>query len=124
MKKEETLSRIKNTIMLLNEGKSYNIGDLYFSPQKRKILNFKKKDTIQILAYTKCHSLELMTAEYALYELKAIKRALNDLENISEEFRAFIKDYDIEYVLSYNYGMGAIGICSEKNDVIKWLYKL
>lgn len=124
MRDEETLSRIKNAIILLNDGKSYNIGDLGFSVKRKKMFDFKKKDTIQILGYTKCLSLDFMTAEYALYELKEIKRALNDLENISEEFRIFIKNYDIEYVLSYNYGMGAIGICSQKNDVIEWLYEL
>lgn len=124
MKEKETLSRIRNTIMLLSKGKRYNIGDLYFSLKRRKILDFKKEDTIQILTYTKCQSLELMTKEYAFYELEDIKRALNDLKNLSEEFRVFIKDYDIEYVLSYNYGMGAIGICSQKNDAIEWIYKL
>lgn len=123
MRQEETLSRIKNAIILLKAGKSYNIGDLYFTIKRRMIIDLEEKGTIQILAYTKCSSLELMTAKYAVYELKDIKRALTDLENISEEFRVFIKNYNIEYVLSYNYGMGAIGICTQKNDVIEWLYK-
>ena len=38
----------------------------------------------------------------------------------SEEFKNFIEGKRIEYILAFNYGMGAQGICSEIEGQIIW----
>ena len=61
-----------------------------------------------------------ITKTRALKELKETKELFKKMINTSNDLREFIEGREIEYVLSYNYGMGSLEICSEKNGIIKW----
>ena len=112
MDTNELQPRIKTALILLADGHSLNVGDLTFS--------CKDKRHFSVSGWTNNNLLENVTQQSALTELKDIKSMFSKMVDTSNELSEFIKDKQIEYYLGYDYGMGSIGICSEKGGQLKW----
>lgn len=104
--------RIDTAIKFLKEGKSFCVRDLR--------LSINGTHNIYVTGWSRYLNLENLTKYRALKELEEIKNVFNQMLNASENLRNFICDKEIKYSLGFNYGMGGIGICSERNGVIKW----
>ena len=112
MTEEELQHRIKSALTLLNDGHPFKVGDLTFG--------CKDKTHFSVSGWTNNNLLKNVTRQSALAELKDIKSLFSKMVNASKELSDFIKSRQIEYYLGYDYGMGSIGICSEKNGQLKW----
>ena len=112
MNTEELRHRIKNALILLADGHSLNVGDLTFG--------CKNKNHFSVSGWTNNNLLENVTKQSALSELKDIKSLFSKMVDASNELSEFIKDKQIEYYLGYDYGMGGLGICYEKNGQMIW----
>ncbi len=112
MTSEELQHRIKSAIILLSEGHPFKVGDLtFFCGDMRHF---------SVSGWTNNNLLENVTQQSALAELKDIKSLFTKMVDDSKELSQFIKGRQIEYFLSYDYGMGSIGICSEKEGEVRW----
>lgn len=107
-------SKIDIAIDFLLEGQSYKIDDLR--------LGMIDSHTMHVTGWTQYIDINNVTKHIALSELNEIKELFNQMVDSSEILKKFITDKSIEYNLAYDYGMGAIGICSERDNVIKWYH--
>ncbi len=112
MDTEELRQRIKTALTLVADGHSLNVGDLTFS--------FKDKKHFLVNGWTNNNLLENVTRQSALNELTEIKSVFAKMVDTSNELSEFIKGRKIEYHLGYDYGIGGIGICFEKDGQIIW----
>ncbi|MGF7232519.1 hypothetical protein [Arachidicoccus sp.] len=104
--------RLKIAIQFLKEEQSFAIGNLR--------IGFENKNTFFVTGWTQYLNLENLTKKQALLELEHIKELFQEIVDSSKELKDFIKEKNIKFNLAFNYGMGSIGVCSEKNGVIKW----
>ena len=112
MDKEELKNRIKNTIVLLGEGHHIQVGNL--------TLSSKGKSLLTVEGWTNNNYLENVTKQSALAELKDIKDLFLKMVDASSDLADFIQKKQIEYSLGYDYGMGSIAICRDKDEKIFW----
>lgn len=108
----EFKNRIRNAIILIDDGHSFRVGDITFS--------CKDKIHFIVSGWTHNNLLENVTKHSALAELNDIKSLFSRMVEASDELADFIKDRQIDYSFGYDYGMGSIGICSEKSGQLKW----
>ena len=106
------ISRIKTAVAFLNNGQSFKVCDLR--------LGMNGKNDMYVTGWSQFLNLENLTRSQALKELNAIKSLFKQMVDLSQELEAFIQDKRIEYNHAFNYGMGAICICSEKEGVVEW----
>ena len=64
--------------------------------------------------------IENLTQKNSLQELEEIKNLFQQMIDEVPEFKDFVYDKIISYNLAFDYGMGAINICTDKNGVIRW----
>ena len=64
--------------------------------------------------------LEQIAKNFALKELQEIKDDLLKMVYLSSELKEFIKDKKLKFNLDFDYGMGDIRFCSEKECILKW----
>ena len=112
MDKEELKHRIRTALVLLADGHSLKVGDLTFG--------CKDKKHFSVTGWTNNNLLENVTRQSALTELNGIKSLFSKMVNVSNELYEFTKDKQIEYYLGYDYGMGGLGICYEKDGQVIW----
>ncbi len=112
MNAEELQHRIKTALILLTDGHALNVGDLTFG--------CKDKKHFSVSGWTNNNLLENVTTQSSLTELKDIKSLFSKMVDASIELSEFIKDKQIEYYLGYDYGMGGVGICHEKDGQVIW----
>ncbi|PXV57154.1 hypothetical protein CLV62_1544 [Dysgonomonas alginatilytica] len=108
--------RIDNLVLLLQDGKPYQVGDLNFGMISKNIL--------YVTGYTNYSDLNNLSKSKALEELSCIKNTFNDMVNYSEKLRTFIQGKKIKFNLAYNYGKGGFGICTEKDGKIEWIIRI
>lgn len=114
MNEEELKGRIRNAIILLEDGHSMNIGDLTLSSEN--------KFSLEVNGWTNCNYLENITKQSALAELNEIKELFLKMLTVSNELQNFIINRKIQYSLGFDYGMGGVEICKEKDNQIVWLF--
>jgi len=112
MTEQELKHRIRNALLILQGGNSFKVGDLTFSTTD--------KGSISVAGWTVKNELKSITKRSALSELNEIKSLFNKMVQVSNELSDFINQRQIEFILGYDYGMGAIRICSEIDGQIKW----
>lgn len=108
--------RIKIAIEFLKEGQSFKVGDLR--------LGMSGKDKMYVTGWSQYIYIENLTKYEALQELEHIKTLFKQMVESSNELKKFIQDKSIKYNLAFYYGMGAINICSEKNEIVEWAIEL
>ena len=113
---EDITKRIKTAVEFLKDGQSFNVGELRFG--------IGNSNCIYVTGWTQYLHLENLTKQLALKELNNIKTLFNRMVSTSTELRDFAQGKSIEYNLAFNYGQGAIGICTEKDGVLKWEHDL
>lgn len=104
--------RIKTAVEFLKDGQSFKVGDLR--------LGVEKPGNVYVTGWTTYNNLENLTKQIALKELQEIKHLFQKMVDISPELKEFIEDKSIEFNLAFDYGQGAIGVCSEKEGKIIW----
>ena len=112
MNEEELQHRIKNAIILLNDGHPFKVGDLTFG--------CKDKSHFSVTGWSLINDLAKVTKQSALNELTDIKMLFTKMTIASNELADFLKGRQIEFCLGYDYGLGAIGICKETNGNLTW----
>jgi hypothetical protein len=112
MNADELQHRIKNAIILLADGHTFEVGNLTFG--------CKDKNHLSVTGWTLKNDLVNVTKQSALSELADIKTLFNNMNIASNELADFIKNRQIEYCLGFDYGMGAVGICKETNGHLTW----
>jgi len=108
--------RIRNAIKFLKDGLPFNIGELYFGIDDNRYLN--------VTSASKYIHLENITKGTGLAELNEIKCLFEKMVLSSKELQEFVAGRQIKFNLNFDYGMGDIRICSEKNGVVKWEAKI
>lgn len=98
------------------------VGD-YFRVDNLTLATLNPK-CISVLGFPTYIYIENITKTIALEELENIKRQFKEMIDLSDNLLEFLRNKEVIYTLGYNYGMGSIGICEEKDGIIKWLYEL
>jgi hypothetical protein len=113
----ETLKqRIQNALIVLNAGHTFKVGELTFSnPNEHQFL---------VTGWSQCTHLENLTKQGALHELQETKDQFKEMIFLSSELADFIKEKEVSYSLSWDYGNGAIEICTEVTGEIHWSINL
>ena len=106
------LQRIKMAIEFLKNGQSFKIGDLR--------LGVNDEASLYVSGWSQYANIENLTKHQALKELNEIKFIFMGMVDTSHELKAFIQGKSVKFNLALNYGMGAIGVCSEKDGEIIW----
>lgn len=104
--------RIKTAMEFLKDGKSFKVGDLR--------LGMDDGSHMYVTGWSQYSNIENLTKHQALRELEEIKILFQRMIDVSQELKEFIRDKIIKYNLAFDYGMGAIGICSELEGIVKW----
>ena len=112
MNEKELADRIKNAIILLSDGHSFKVGDLKFGCDK--------KNNFFVSGWVESYELKSITKNIALNELSETKQLFSKMLAVSPDLKKFIEDRNVEYSLCYNYGMGSLELCREKNGNIEW----
>jgi hypothetical protein len=112
MNADELQHRIKNAIILLEDGHSSKVGELTFG--------CKDENHFSVTGWTLKKDLVNVTKQSASSELTDIKTLFTKMTIASNELADFIKNRQIEYCLGFDYGMGAIAICKETNGHLTW----
>ncbi|WP_276371945.1 hypothetical protein [Chryseolinea sp. H1M3-3] len=112
MEKQELELRIKNAIILLSNGHPFEVGDL--------TLGTRDKNHFSVTGWSVNNDLKNITKESAIKEMNEIKDLFKRMTLVSKDLSSFIENKKIEYHLRFDYGMGAIGICTEKDGRLEW----
>ena len=112
----ELESRMKNAIILLADGYPLKVGDLTFG--------CKDKRHFSVTGWSIANDLKTITKTSAVKELDEIKKLFDKMTISSKALSDFIENRNIEYRLDFDYGMGALTICSENDGVINWNTKV
>ena len=112
MNEEDIKHRLKNAVVLLAEGNRFNVGDL--------TLETPDKSHLTVVGWTTNWHLENISKQLALTELEETKELFKKMINVSQELSDFIKDRQIEYCLSLDFGTSSMGICRETNGQLVW----
>jgi hypothetical protein len=113
---EEILNRIETAINFLKDGLPFKIGELYCGIDENNFLN--------ITGSSQSVSLKSITKQSAQNELYEIKNMFLKLVSVSVKLRDYVKNKKVKFNLDFDYGMGDIRICSERDGVIEWLYPI
>lgn len=109
---EEILERINTGINFLMNGLPFRVGDQYWGVDIENYFN--------VTGASHYLHLEQITRNFALKELQEIKDDFLKMVYLSSELKEFIKDKKLKFNLDFDYGMGDIRICSEKEGILKW----
>lgn len=112
---EDLIKRIKNAIIILNDGHPFKVEELYLS------LN---NGLLNITGESQSTDLKNVTPNSALMELGEIKSIFNAMISNSVDLQNFVVNKSLKFNLDFNYGMGSIRICNEMDGVVKWEYKI
>ena len=104
--------RIKTAVEFLKDGQSFKVGDLR--------LGVEKPGCIYVTGWSTHNNLENLTKQIALKELQEIKGLFQKMVDVSTELKDFVQDKSIEFNLAFDYGQGAVGVCSEKDQKLNW----
>lgn len=116
MNEKELTDRIKNAIILLSDGHSFKVGDLTFGCDN--LNNFL------VSGWVESFELKNISKTRALNELTETKQLFLKMLAASNDLKKFIENRNIEYSLCYNYGMGILELCRERNGIIEWTTEL
>lgn len=84
-------------------------------------LGAEKPRVIEVTGWSQYTNFANLTRQQCLRELEEIKALFYKMVDASSELKDFIKDKFIEFNLCFDdYGKVSIGICSEKNGIVKW----
>jgi len=110
------LQRLTIAASLVNEGRSMRVGDIR--------LGAEPPDVLTVTGWTRSSSLENLTRTEALAELAEIKLLFDEMVAICPNLLELAGKRWVEFCLGYDYGMGAVGVCSERNGIITWEVEL
>ena len=113
---EDIVSRIKIAVEFLQKGLPFKVGALSLSICKDGMLN--------VLMESQHVDIKNVTKQGAIHEIGEIKFIFNKMVVASNELQEFIKGLEIIFSLSYNYGMGSFGLCSELSNNLIWEYEI
>jgi hypothetical protein len=113
---EEILSRIKTAIEFLKDGLPFKVGDLY--------LNINEDNILNVTGASQYIHLENITQQNALKELDEIKSIFEKMIFVSPELKKMVNGKKVKFNLDFDYGMGDIRICSEKDGIVTWQIEL
>ena len=111
-------SRLETAVDFLLEGTSppFKIGDLR--------IGLKEDKTLYVTGWTRSSSIENMTKNRAIGELEEIKQIFEKMIASSDRLHRLVQESGVEFNLAFDYGMGAIGICTERKNTIEWLIEM
>src|SRR5690554_791733 len=116
MNEKELTERIKNAIVLLSDGHPFKVGDLTFGCDKQ--------NKFFVSGWVESFELKNISKTRALNELNETKELFTKMLTVSPDLRKFIEDRNVEYSVSYNYGMGSLELCRERKGSVEWTTEL
>jgi hypothetical protein len=105
-------NRIRTAVEFLKDGLPFKVGALYLGLSEGEILN--------VTGVSQYIYLENITKQSATKELEDIKTLFEKMTFISSELKNFVSGKKVKFNLDFDYGMGDIRICSEKDGIITW----
>ncbi len=111
----ENISKIKTALEFLKDNDGFNVGSLFLSCRDQNVFVYRN---------TNYRYIENLNKKIATKELEEIKIEFNNYIDVVPEFKDFLKDKEISYHLTYNYGMGSFEICNETKEIITWAYNV
>jgi hypothetical protein len=108
-----SIARIKAVLEYLKDNQGFNVDDLFVSCKDNKVF---------VAGETNYVYLENLNKRIAVGELESIKFEFKECVELVPEFKNFLLNKEIEYILTSV--MSEIIICTELNGEIKWQYKL
>jgi hypothetical protein len=106
------MNRIKAAVEFLLEGRPFTVENL--------TLGINEENDFYVTGWSQYANLENLTKSIASDELNGIKEQFADMLKNSPDLTDFILGKSVKYNLAFNYGMGSLGICSEKDGVLTW----
>ena len=105
--------RIRTAIEFLKDGLPFSVGKLGFT--------LNKSGDLEVSGWSRYLEFKNLSHAKCLEELNGVKEEFNEMLNVSDELREFIKGRQIEYILNYDdSGKASITICSETEEIVKW----
>jgi hypothetical protein len=105
--------RMKGALMFLKLGKSFNVGGLKLSAEK--------KEVFEVTGWSNYNIFNNLTKTESLKEVGEVKELFKKMIEHFPDLKKIIKNKDINYNLVFDdSGKGSIGICSEKKGVLFW----
>ena len=109
-----SIIRLKTAAEFVREGLSLSVGDVLLRGDN------DNDNILCIVGWSHSILIENMTQKSALDELAEIKIIFNEMLKICPDLIKLTGKNQVKICLSFNYGMGAIEICSSLNGVIFW----
>ena len=106
--------RIKVAASLVKDGKAISIDNLLLSEDK------DDPNMLVVTGWTKAISIERITKKSSLAELNQIKQYYKEMLAVCPDLLEISGKKQIKFILGFDYGMGAILICSETKGNIFW----
>jgi hypothetical protein len=108
--------RIKIALNFLKSGQSFTVADLRLHVVA---------DEMRVTGWSNFLNFSSISRNTSLHELQEIKAIFNSVLSISSELNEFVAGKTIKYILCYDdAGKGAVDICYEIDNNIKWIAKL
>lgn len=116
MNEKELTDRIKNAIILLSDGHPFKVGELTFGCDN--------ENNFLVSGWVESFDLKNISKTRAFNEMTETKQLFSKMLAVSTDLKKFIENRNIEFSLCYNYGMGSLELCREKNGNIVWTTEL
>jgi tRNA(Arg) A34 adenosine deaminase TadA len=107
-----TVERLKVAASLAKEGRSLAVGDV--------LVGSEDTETLTVTGWTNATSLETITTHSALTELHEIKSIYRNMLEACPDLLELAGKKTVKLRLGFDYGMGAVWICSELNNIVAW----
>jgi len=108
----EYLSRIKTAAEFVRDGMALPVGDV--------LLHCEDDETLCVTGWSRAPTIEAMTRQSALNELSEIIEIFNRMREAYPPLIEVTGKHHVKICLGFDYGMGAIRVCSIKDGNVSW----
>ena len=106
------MQRLTIAASMVKDGRSMPVGDV--------LLEAEGNDTLTVTGWSRSNALEKITKQSALGELQEIKEIFQEMINVCPDLLELAGKQRVQVCLGFDYGMGAVRICSEADGQIIW----
>lgn len=109
---EDAMERLEVAAASVRDGRSMTVGEV--------LLGSEDADTLSITGWTRSASIERLSRQTALSELNEVKSIYKEKLKTCPDLPQMAGKKSVRFCLGFDYGMGAIRICSEIDGRLTW----